>query len=299
MTSAVETSFNTRYTYGGEEFILVELAEEMSLETNFRVQEITKAVERAEVNGIIDVCPANVSYLVRFNPDMIGADEVTALLKQTEQEHLARRIQPFSTRVIDMPVLFNDPWTHEVVMKFRDRVQEPDLTDLEYLTKVNNLPSTDVFVAELTSTPSICTLTGFLPGVVWSHQLVTRTRQLQGPKYLWPRTETPDRAFALGGAYPAIYPAPTAGGYPIFGRAAPPVYDSNQRLADFKDNAALVRLGDIYNYRPIDRAEYDEIRREVDAGTFRYLTKPFEFEPTAFFANPEQYCTDLVEVLYG
>lgn len=298
MTPAQESSFKTRYTYGGEEFILAEFSEEMDLETNLRIQEITKAVEKSAVAGIIDVCPANVSYLLRFDPDVIDGEEVIKLLKQFEHEHLAHEIEPFKTRIVDVPVLFNDPWTHEVIMKFRDRVQDPTLTDIEYLAKVNNLPSADAFIAELTSTPSICSMTGFVPGVVWSYQLVTRDRQLQGPKYLAPRTETPDRAFALGGAYPAIYPAPSAGGYPVVGRVAPPVYDPDQRLPDFKESSALVRLGDIYNYRPIDRAAYDEIRREVDAGTFRYLIRPVDFEPAAFFAEPEKYCKDLVEVLY-
>lgn len=290
--------FKTRYSFGGEEFILAEFAEEMGLETNLRVQEITKAVANAGVEGVIDVCPANVSYLVRFDPDVIDGGDLIEVLKRLEQQDLAHQLAPFATRIMDVPILFNDPWTHEVVLKFRDRVQDPTLSDIEYLTKANGLPDTDTFIAQLTSTPSMSTMTGFVPGIVWTYQLVPRERQLQGPKYLWPRTETPDRAFALGGAYPAIYPSPSAGGYPIFGRAAPPVYDPELRLPDFRESAALVRIGDILNYRAIDRAEYDEIRSEVAAGTYRYLIRPVDFEPAAFFSEPEQFCKDLVEALY-
>lgn len=289
----------TRYTYGGEEFILVEFAEEMSLETNLRVQSIAAAVENRCSAGIVDVCPANVSCLVRFDPDVVAGDDVIDLLQRTEREVLAHDLAPFKTRIVDIPILFNDPWTHEVVMKFRDRVQDPTLTDIEYLAKVNGLSGTEEFVAALTDTPCIVTMTGFVPGVVWSYKLAPRTRQLEGPKYLRPRTETPDRAFALGGAYQAIYPAPSAGGYPIFGRAAAPVYDPHGRLPDFRDTSTLVRIGDVYNYRSVDRDSYDEIGREVAAGTFRYLSKPIEFEPEVFLAQPDEYCKHLVEALYG
>lgn len=292
------SSFVTRYTYGGEEFILVEFAEEMGLETNLRVQSIAAAVERTAVTGVIDVCPANVSCLVRFDPDVITGDDVIDFLKRTERDVLAHDLAPFKTRIVDIPVLFNDPWTHEVAMKFRDRVQDPTLTDIEYLATVNGLASSEAFVAALTDTPCIVSMTGFVPGVVWSYKLAARDRQLEGPKYLRPRTETPDRAFALGGAYPAIYPAPSAGGYPIFGRAAAPVYDPDGRLPDFRDTSTLVRIGDIYNYRPVDRAAYDEVGREVAAGTFRYLSRPIDFDPEAFLAQPDQYCKHLVEVLY-
>ena len=30
-----------------------------------------------------------------------------------------------SSRIIDVPIMLNDPWTHEVLMKFRDRHQPP------------------------------------------------------------------------------------------------------------------------------------------------------------------------------
>ena len=302
MTSQFASSvpkFETRYTMGAEEFVLVEFDEEMSLETNLLVHRVVADVESIPLNGVIDVCPANVSYLVRFDPDTSSYQSLVEQLKSAEARARAVGFAPFDTRIIDIPVLFDDPWTHEVLMKFRDRVQDPTLTDLEYLSRVNGFSDTSDFIASLTSTPSLASMTGFVPGIVWSYQMVPRSRQLQGPKYLRPRTETPDRAFALGGAFPAVYPTPSVGGYPIFGRTAAPVYDPDHRLADFKENSELVQLGTICNYRPIDRAEYDEIGRAVKNGTFRYLTKNVQFEPAELITDPDAYNKNLTEVLYS
>ena len=41
------------------------------------------------------------------------------------------------TRIVEIPVLYNDPWTNETQMRFRDRHQDPNSTDLEYAARVN------------------------------------------------------------------------------------------------------------------------------------------------------------------
>lgn len=294
-----ETFMNTRYTPGGDEFILVEFDESMSLEVNLLVQRVVTQVQEAALEGIIDVCPANVSYLVRYDPDVIKFGDIERFLKNVESQSLSDRGKPFPTRIIDIPILFNDPWTHEVLMKFRDRVQDPDATDIEYLTRINGLPSIDAFIDAITSAPHMATLTGFSLGVVWSYQLVPRAKQLQGPKYLQPRTETPARAFALGGAFTAVYPSESPGGYPMLGRAAAPAYDPAQRLPDFQERPELVGIGDICNYRPVDRDEYDSIGKAVDAGTFRFAIKNVEFDPQALIDEPVGYCSSLTEALYS
>ena len=38
-----------------------------------------------------------------------------------------------------LPVLYNDPWTNETLMRFRDRHQEPDSTDIEYSARDQRL----------------------------------------------------------------------------------------------------------------------------------------------------------------
>ena len=44
--------FQTRYTHGGDEWILVELAEAMSLGVNMRAQAICRALEAKHLDGV-------------------------------------------------------------------------------------------------------------------------------------------------------------------------------------------------------------------------------------------------------
>ena len=57
-----------RYTYGGDEFISCEIAEGMSFSANFKALAICQELGRRKHAGIIEICPANASYLVRLDP---------------------------------------------------------------------------------------------------------------------------------------------------------------------------------------------------------------------------------------
>jgi hypothetical protein len=44
---------DTRYDYGGDEFIFVDFDVEMSLEVNFRVLSVCQEIERQRIDGLI------------------------------------------------------------------------------------------------------------------------------------------------------------------------------------------------------------------------------------------------------
>jgi len=58
----------TRYDYGGDEYIFVEFDIEMSLEVNFKILSVCQEIERQRIEGVIEVCPANNSYLLHYKP---------------------------------------------------------------------------------------------------------------------------------------------------------------------------------------------------------------------------------------
>jgi urea carboxylase len=118
------------------------------------------------------------------------------------------------------------------------------------------------------------------------------------PKYVRTRTDTPERAFGHGGAFSVVYPVRGAGGYQLFGIAPAPVFDGGQSLPDFADSIVFPRPSDILRYRSIDRGEYDEVRRTIEAGTFRYPIREVEFSPSAMLADADAVNRDLLEVLY-
>ncbi len=288
-----------RYSYGGDEYVFVELDEAMSLQVNFRALGITNRLREEDIPGVTDICPSNASYMVRVNPDELHPDELISRLKELDEEVGEARGLELDTRVVDVPVLIEDPWTYETMMRFRDRHQDPDSTDLEYGARINGYASRDDFVDALLGSPWLVTMLGFVPGLPWCYQLVPPEEQIEVPKYVRPRTYTSERAFGYGGGFAVIYPVQGAGGYQLFGTAPGPVFDPKEELPDFQDSIIFPRPTDIFKFRRIEREEYDRIRGEVEDGTFEYRKRPFIFRGDRALEDPKSYNEDILGVLYG
>jgi len=285
-----------RYEYGGDDHVFVELSEEMSFDANFEAQAITQEIRERDLPGLIEVAPANASYMLHFDPAELHPDDLIDELKSLREE-IDLTEYTWEARVIDVPVLYDDPWTHETLMKFRDRHQDPDSTDLEYSARINGFDNVDDFIDAHAGAPQMVTMVGFVPSLPWTFQMVPRDQQIEVPKYVQPRTETPSRAVGYGGAFTAIYPVKGAGGYQLFGRTPIEVLDVDQELAEFEDSMVLPNPGDILNYRRIDRDEYDAIREEVEDGSYEYNIGTIDFRPEEFFDDPEGYNERITEVL--
>ncbi|AHY46202.1 Allophanate hydrolase subunit 1 [Rubrobacter radiotolerans] len=288
-----------RYSYGGDEYVFVELAEGMSLQVNFRAMAITNRLKEERLEGITDICPSNASYMVRLDPDVLHPDDLISRLKEIDAEVGDASGFELETRVVDVPVMMEDPWTHEALMRFRDRHQDPNATDLEYSARINGYKNKDDFIAALMGSPWLVTMIGFVPGLPWCYQLVPPEEQVEVPKYVRPRTFTPKHAFGFGGGFAVVYSVQGAGGYQLYGIAAAPVLDVKQRLKDFRDSIVFPKPGDIFNYRNVDREEFDRITEEVEAGTFEYRIRPFTFNPERSLADPHAYNKEILGVLYG
>jgi urea carboxylase len=288
-----------RYSYGGDEYVFVELAEGMSLSVNFRAMAITNRLKEENIGGITDICPSNASYMVRLDPDVLHPDKLIERLKEIDDEVGSASGFELHTRVVDVPVMMEDPWTHEALMRFRDRHQDPDATDLEYSARINGYDNKDDFIAALMGSPWLVTMIGFVPGLPWCYQLVPPEEQVEVPKYVRPRTFTPKHAFGFGGGFAVVYSVQGAGGYQLYGIAAAPVLDVSQKLKDFEDSIVFPKPGDIFNYRNVGREEFDDITAKVEDGSFEYRIRDFTFHPERSLADPHAYNDEIKGVLYG
>ncbi len=288
----------TRYTFGGDEHIYIEMDEEMSLDAFFKSLSMSNAVREAEIDGVTEICPANASFQVKFNPDVIHPDDLLEKVKALEAvaEKAEKRM---NTRIIEVPVYYQDPWTHETLMRFRERHQDPNGTDLEYAARINGFDSVDDFITAHHSQPWFVSMVGFVAGLPFLYQLVEREKQLEVPKYLRPRTDTPKLTVGYGGCFSCVYSVRGAGGYQMFGITPMPIYDPEQEVTYLKDFMVLFRPGDIVKWRPIDRAEYDAICQQVEDGTFMPKMAEVEFDLDAFNKDMTGTNARLMEALNG
>lgn len=286
----------TRYTFGGDEHVYVEMDDEMSLDAFFKSLSMSNAVRDANIKGVTEICPANASFQVRFDPDVIAPDDIMAKVK--ELEHKAETAEKrLTTRIIEIPVFYKDPWTHETLMRFRERHQDPNGTDLDYAAKINGFASADEFIEAHHSQPWFVSMVGFVAGLPFLYQLVDREKQLQVPKYLSPRTDTPKQTVGYGGCFSCIYSVRGAGGYQMFGVTPMPIYDPEQKVAHLKDFMVFFKPGDIVKWKPIDRAEYDSILAAVEDGSYVPRIAEVEFDLDEFNADMRGNNAKMLEAL--
>jgi urea carboxylase len=287
-----------RYSFGGDEHLFVEVAEEMSLDAFVQSLSMTKAVRDAAIAGVTEICPANASFQLKFDPDVIAPDDLLTLVRGLEaQADTAEKV--LDTRIIEIPVLYGDPWTHETMMRFRERHQDPTSTDLAYAARINGYANEQDFIAAHAGSPWFVSMVGFVAGLPFLYQMVERAKQIEAPKYLRPRTDTPKLTIGHGGCFGAIYSVRGAGGYQMFGITPAPIYDPEQKISYLRDFMCFCRPGDILKFRAIDRAEYDQISAEVAAGTWAPPMAATRFVLADFLQDPAGTNARMVEALHA
>jgi len=287
-----------RYTFGGDEHIFVEVDEAMSLEAFFVSLAITNAVRDARIDGVTEICPANASFQIKYDPDVIAPQKLLGMLKEMEADAESAESR-LDTRIIEIPVYYQDPWTHETLMRFRERHQDPNATDIEYAAAINGFADVQAFIDAHSGAPWFVSMVGFVSGLPFLYQMVDRPRQIEVPKYLRPRTDTPKLTVGYGGCFSCIYSVRGAGGYQMFGITPMPIYDPEQKVSYLKDFMVFFKPGDIVKWKPIDRAEYDDTVAAVEAGRFEPRIAPVQFSLDDYNADIDGTNAKLMEALHA
>lgn len=286
----------TRYSFGGDEHIFVEVNEEMSLPAFFKSLSMTNAVRESRIRGVTEICPSNASFQIKFDPDVIAPNDLMAELKSFEAG--AETIDTvISTRVIEVPVFYDDPWTRETLMRFRERHQEPAGTDLDYAARINGFGDVEAFIEAHSGAPWFVSMVGFVAGLPFMYQMVDRKRQIEVPKYLRPRTDTPRLTVGHGGCFGCIYSVRGAGGYQMFGITPMPIYDPAQKVSYLRDFMILFRPGDIVQFRRVDREGYAAAVEAVDGGRFEPAMRDVRFSLADFLADPDGTNASILKVM--
>ena len=287
-----------RFTFGGDEHIFAEVSEEMSLEAFFTSLSLTNAVRAADIKGVTEICPANASFQIKYDPDQIKPKDLLRELQSMEGA-ASKSDATLKTRIMEIPVYYQDPWTHETLMRFRERHQDPKATDLEYAAAINGLGTVENFVEAHSSQPWFVSMVGFVAGLPFLYQMVERKRQLQVPKYLRPRTDTPKLTVGHGGCFSCIYSVRGAGGYQMFGVTPMPIYDPSQQVCYLQDNMCLFRPGDIVKWKPINRDNYDAAIEAVNENKFLPNIRESDFSLADFNRDINGTNAKLMEALHG
>ena len=272
----------TLYRRQGDRHLLVEYGPIMlDLTLRLRVHALMLELEKLRLPGILDITPGIRSLQVHYDSRTLSLQRLLRTL--TDAEDRLGDLDDFEipSRVIWLPLSFNDPAVAETIAKYMASVRSdapwcPD--NIEFIRRINGLNSADdvrriIFDARYL----VMGLGDVYLGAPVAVPLDPRHR-LVTTKYNPARTWTPPNVVGIGGAYMCIYGMEGPGGYQLFGRTIQ-VWNSYRQTTEFTNAQPwLLRFFDQIRFFPVTHAELTDWRRDfpfgrrslqIDSDTFR------------------------------
>lgn len=271
---AVDGKPQVTFRHAGDRFLLVEYGEMVfDLELNFRVLTVNALLHERGIDGLVDTGPGFRSNLVRYDPLRIPPDRLIAELQAAEDEVPAGGDVDIPSRVIHLPIAFDDEPSRTAVERYARsvRADAPNVqggNNIDYIVAYNGLADREALYAEVLATEWWNAFTGFFPGLPFMYPLDPRYA-LFAPKYNPTRTWTAEGAVGLGGPCVAIYPVESPGGYQLFGRTLP-IYDLAGSNAAFRPEPILIKPGDRVRFHRVEEDELDAAFAAVREDRYEY-----------------------------
>ncbi len=212
----------------GDRGLLVEFADELSVEINARVRALGRALQG--VPGVVEIIPTFRSLLIVLEPlqadrDRI-ADEAMRLAQQLPRDAGGRG------NLIELPVVYGGE-------------AGPDLDTLAHRWGVTAREVINLHCGS----EYIVFMLGFAPGFPY---LGILPKALHAPRLPSPRTRVPVGSVAIADELTGVYPLSTPGGWHLIGRTPHRLYDPHS------PDPIRCRPGDRVRFTPIASAEFLE-----------------------------------------
>ncbi|BBA35976.1 urea carboxylase [Methylocaldum marinum] len=244
----------------------------LDLNLRFRVHALMEWLKERNIAGIVDLTPGIRSLQVHFNDRAIPQERLLDLLIAAESELPAIDDMETPTRIVHLPLSWDDPSTRLAIEKYLQSVRKDAPwcpSNIEFIRRINGLDSIeavkrivfdasylvlglgDVYLGAPVATP-----------VDPRHRLVTT-------KYNPARTWTPENAVGIGGAYLCVYGMEGPGGYQFVGRTVQ-MWNRYRQTADFRDGKPwLLRFFDQIRFFPVTADELTRYREDFIRGRLK------------------------------
>lgn len=224
----------------GDRAVSVELGDEVNRELNARVLALEYLLQQKNLPGVGETVPSYRALLVYYDPLVIPYEELTATLRELWTRARPDVLPP--ARTVELPCCYGGELGFELEAAAQKIGLEPD-----ELVRLHAGAEYYVYFV------------GFTPGLPYMTGMPER---LTIPRLQNPRTKTPPGSVSIGGIQCCIYSIESPGGFWVLGRTPVRLYDPT--VAD----PILLRAGDHVRFRPVERAEYDAIAAQVEAGRY-------------------------------
>jgi len=235
--------------------------------------------------GIIDLTPGIRSLHVHYDDLLLPRERLLEALAQAEEELPATDHIEVPSRIVYLPLSWDDPATQLAIQKYTQTVR-PDApwcpSNIEFIRRINGLDSIDQ-VREIVFSASYLVLG--LGDVYLGAPVATPTdprHRLVTTKYNPARTWTPENAVGIGGAYLCVYGMEGPGGYQFVGRTCQ-MWTRLRPSGDFADgNPWLLRFFDQIRFYPVGHEELLAFRDGFPRGRVSLKIEPTTFKFAAY-----------------
>lgn len=172
-----------------------------------------------------------------------------------------------SSRLIEIPVWYNDRWTRECAEEYSRKVTKIQ-PDFEFLLEANGCASADDLIQRHSS--HLWWVAGVdFPGSPFLKQLGPQNKFI-APRYDNPRERTPAGTVVLGDIFTMIYPTETPDGHRMLGRTPISFYDPDIfSRPDLDHSLTSLRTGDRARFLPITEDMFLAIEAAVTAKAYQ------------------------------
>ena len=252
-----ETSDQTAVTYrpSGDKYLLVEYGElVLDLNLRFRVHALMNWLQSNLLPGILELTPGIRSLQVHYDSRILPLAELLETLIAAEGELPAIEDMEVPTRIIHLPLSWEDESTLLAIQKYMQSVRSDAPwcpSNIEFIRRINGLESIEQ-VKEIVFNASylVMGLGDVYLGAPVATPIDPRHR-LVTTKYNPARTWTPENAVGIGGAYLCVYGMEGPGGYQFVGRTVQ-MWNRYQQTADFQAGKPwLLRFFDQIRFYPM------------------------------------------------
>lgn len=273
------------YRQGGDKNMLVEYGPlVLDFNLRFRIHALMvwlqQAIDAGRLNGIVDMTPGIRSLHIHFDSKLLPRDTLLEALISAEKELPAIEEMEVPTRIVHLPLSWNDPSVQLAMKKYMQSVRKdapwnPD--NIEFIRRINGLDSIeDVKRIIFEASYLIMGLGDVYLGAPLGAPLDPRHR-LVTTKYNPARTWTPENAVGIGGAYMCVYGMESPGGYQLVGRTVQ-MWNSHNQTKDFKDGKPwLLRFFDQVRFYPVTEDELIQMRKDFVSGNFSLRVEESNF----------------------
>jgi KipI family sensor histidine kinase inhibitor len=230
-----------RFLPTGDLALSVELGDDISVDVNTRVRALEFLIEQKALPGVVETVPTYRALQVYYDPGVVGYEALCASLAALAEQASATAMPP--AREVELPCCYGGELG----------------PDLEAAGRRLGLP-VDELVRLHAGAQYLVYFIGFTPGLPY---MTGAPERLTIPRLDTPRVKVPAGSVGIGGIQCCVYSVESPGGFWLLGRTPLRLYDPSA------PEPILLKPGDRVRFRPVDRAEFDDIAARVAVGAFR------------------------------